>query len=161
MSNCRNTYEDIIKVEFFSDSDDVISFKKPFVVYEPLITVSDNTADNADCTIKKSADFVALIYEMSGTLTVDSSTDIAGTKFKVTLEYTMEWIGNEEDNEEYKRQLLCLRQNNYHLRVTYFGGAQQIIRSDKSSWMFSYKESKGKPNVTISLENISGAQRII
>lgn len=168
MSNICSIFPDIIRIEFFRDTPSVISFSKPFVIYDPLITVHDTTVTDSspsdvefDCTIKQHPEFEALINELTGTLTVTSSTGLPGTKFKNVVEYDMVHPLMNMSMNEYKSQLVNLQRYNYHLRITYLGGAQQIIRSDESSWAFSFKENKDKISITISIENISGAQRIV
>ena len=161
MNNCRSIFNQIIRIEFFNVTDNSLSFSKPFVVYDPTITVSDDANDNAICTVNNEPAFVAVIDDMSASLTVDSATGLPGSKFKNVVEYEVLWGDGATDIEEYKKQLVSILHNNYHMRITYLFGSQHIVRSDAEAWSFSFKESSGKMKITISVENVSGAQRVV
>lgn len=161
-----SNFTDIVKVEFYED--DQVDFSLPFVVYEPEIykcnpsaTISDEQKVTGYCVINGKPVHTALIDDMSGELSVDSNTSVAGTKYKSTLTYNMEYGRSKAMRQEYRNQLLDLLKYNYQVVLTYITGDQQVIRTYKDGWSFSFKENKGTVSVTLTMENISGAQRVL
>lgn len=169
MNGCRQyNYKDIIKVEFFADNDNVISFIKPFAVYDPVITCASAENSNSistGCVLKMRAEdrvqddsvFFALIEDMTGSLTIKETISVAGRKHTCTLSYQLK----RDVPNEWRKQLMLLKNANHHVLITYLGGSQHLIRSIPESWMVSANENEGKITVTVTVENISGAQQII
>ncbi len=162
-------FTDIVELEFYPSLPSVIEFAKPFLVYEPVISLSrDNKASvqQYGCVIKKNAQnneastengFKGILYEMTGELSVEESISVSGRKFRCVLSFTI---------DRAKQSVLVghfnkLRQCNFNIVVKYINGTQHIIRSIPGSWLFKYNESKGLINGTIEIENISGAQQVI
>lgn len=165
-------FKDIVKVEFFSH--DKMTFNKPFSLFDPTVHLVDSTTDVTNdpsvykpgfCVIASDTlpDFYATIDEMSGNLSVEQSTSVAGSKAKCVLTYNMEWMDSTVGKDSFRAQMVNLSRHAYHIRITYITGAQHIIRSDHDGdgWLCQYKENDGTISMTVQVENTSGAQRVL
>lgn len=159
-------FTDIVKVDFYEVTD--VFFSLPFPIYSPEIFLTDSP-DNLTskqkaggyCKLNAAPKHSALIDEMSGEMSVDSQTSVAGIKYRCSLSYNVEYNNTPFVQEEYKMQLVDLQKRNFIVVLTYISGDRQVIRTDKDGWKFEFKENKGTVTVTLTMENISGAQRVL
>lgn len=155
-----SNFKDIVRVEYYTPG--VIFFQHPFSIYRPVVTKGIEDVDKKEFYIGSSNPFLtAAIYEMTGELAVEEQRSVAGNKFKCTLSYVLDWGSTSNSREHFMAELTNLQRSNYDIVLTYLTGEQQVIRSDKDGWAFSCKESGGDVSVSVIVENISGAQRIV
>lgn len=156
-------FTDIANIDFYKETD--VNFSHEFIVYNPEIYLGSSLSEDEKkfgyCVLLAPPVHKAQIDDMSGELSVDSATSVGGTKYKCNLSFDIEYGGSLRKREEYRKQLIDLQRNNYIIVITYISGDKHIIRSDKDGWHFSYKENKGTVTISLSIENISGAQRVL
>ena len=127
-----------------------VTFDRPFSLFVPIVKPSYATIANGARPIKLIISDFTRINEMS------PSTSVGGTNRKVTIEYDVV----SSDSIVAIEQLKPLLGHDYHILVSFLGGDKAWIRSTDNSFSIDYSESDGKLHVTITVDTVSGVQRI-
>lgn len=145
--SCKSPFSTPVTVSLFADN--AVTFDRPFAVYTPVVSSSYATIATGQTGTKLIVtEFTRL--EMSPTATV------AGTKRTVLIEYDVDPTSATDAIQ----QLTPFQHGNYHARISFLNGAIAWVRSTEKAFSLQYSEADGKLHVTITIDTISGIQRV-
>lgn len=142
-----NSFSTPIAIFLYHPED--VTFDRPFTSFAPNVPNSYATVSNNASPVKLVFSDITRVMEMT------PSTSVAGTSRKVVIEYNVDSF----ESDKAIQQLRPILQGTYHTFVKYLNGASAWIRAE-DSFNLQYAESEGRLQVTITIDTISGIQRI-
>ena len=145
--SCKSPFSTPVTISLYADN--VVTFDRPFTAFAPIVS-------SAYATIATGQTGTKLIVSEFTRLEVSPTTTVAGTKRTVVIEYDVD----QTDATDAIQQLTPFLHGNYHARVSFLNGAIAWVRSTPKAFSLQYEETDGRLHVTITIDTVSGIQRI-
>lgn len=144
--NCKENYYELIgSIEIYPDS--AVTFGRPFNM--------EKKSDRPDFTPQEDRKLVLPMKKKSGSLKETPSVSVSGESYEVVVSWEVE-----EVNQETYAILESLKTDTNHLMVKSFIDGEIFIRAIPGAHSFEYSESNGVLECELTINNLTGAQRI-
>lgn len=145
--NCSENYYELIgRIEAYPD--DAVTFSRPFNL--------EKKSDKPDFTVSGDRKISIEMKPKSGSLKESAETSVAGDSYEVTVSWEVERV-----TRETYAQLDSLKNKTNHLIVRTFGDGEMFVRSVSDGYEFQYEEGDGVISCTLTIRNLTGAQRVV
>ncbi len=145
--NCNENYYELIGV-IEAYPEDAVTFSLPFNLVKksdkPYISLSGDRKISIQMKPK------------SGSLKESSETSVAGDSYEVTVSWEVERV-----TQETYLQLETLKNSTNHLIVRTFCDGEMFVRAVSDGYEFQYEEGDGVISCTLTIRNVTGAQRLV
>lgn len=145
--NCSENYYELIGV-IEAYPDDAITFGRPFNL--------EKKSDKPDFSVSGDRKISIHMKPKSGSLKESAETGVAGDSYEVTVSWEIERVIRET-----YLQLEALKNTTNHLIVRTFGGGEMFVRAVSDGYEFQYEEGDGVISCTLTIRNVTGAQRVV
>lgn len=137
------SYKDIVRVTAYDDSS--LTFVAPFAVFSQFINESMFSITGSGINLLGS----------NGTAELSSSTVVSrgGRKIRNELKCSDVSLSDED--------IQSLQRKNHHLLCECLSGSLILVRSVQEGWNFSSEDKNGIKDLSITIENIGGAQKVV
>ena len=145
--NCKENYYELIgSIEAYPDS--AVTFGRPFNM--------EKKSDSPDFTPIEDRKVVLPMKKKSGSLKETSSVSVSGESYEVVVTWQVEDV-----SQETYVVLESLKTETNHMIVRTFMDGQMFIRAVPGAYSFQYNESDGVLECELTVNNLTGAQRIV
>lgn len=145
--NCSENYYELIgRIEAYPD--DAVTFGRPFNL--------EKKSDPTDFSVSEDRKISIEMKPKSGSLKESAETGVAGDYYEVTVSWELERV-----TRETYAQLDSLKNNTNHLIVRTFGDGEMFVRAVSYGYEFQYEEGDGVISCTLTIRNVTGAQRVV
>lgn len=145
--NCSENYYELIgSIEAYPD--DVVTFSRPFNI--------EKRSDKPDFSVSDDRKISIQMKPKSGSLKESAETSVAGDSYEVTVSWEVERV-----TQETYLQLETLKNSTNHLIVRTFGDGEMFVRAVSDGYEFQYEEGDGVISCTLTIRNVTGAQRVV
>lgn len=145
--NCKENYYELIgSIEAYPDS--AVTFGRPFNM--------EKKSDRPDFTPQEDRKLVLPMKKKSGSLKETPSVSVSGEQYEVVVAWEVE-----EVTPETYAVLESLKTDTNHLIVRSFMDGEIFIRAIPGAHSFEYSESNGVLACELTINNLTGAQRIV
>lgn len=145
--NCSENYYELIgSIEAYPD--DAVTFSRPFNI--------EKKSDKPDFSVSGDRKISIQMKPKSGSLKESAETSVAGDSYEVTVSWEVERV-----TQETYLQLETLKNSTNHLIVRTFGDGEMFVRAVSDGYEFQYEESDGVISCTLTIRNVTGAQRVV
>ena len=145
--NCSENYYELIGV-IEAYPDDAITFGRPFNL--------EKKSDKPDFSVSGDRKISIHMKPKSGSLKESAETGVAGDSYEVTVSWEIERVIRET-----YLQLETLKNTTNHLIVRTFGDGEMFVRAVSDGYEFQYEEGDGVISCTLTIRNVTGAQRVV
>ena len=145
--NCSENYYELIGV-IEAYPDDAITFGRPFNL--------EKKSDKPDFFVSGDRKISIQMKPKSGSLKESAETGVAGDSYEVTVSWEIERV-----TRETYLQLETLKKTTNHLIVRTFGDGEMFVRAVSDGYEFQYEEGDGVISCTLTIRNVTGAQRVV
>lgn len=145
--NCSENYYELIGV-IEAYPDDAITFGRPFNL--------EKKSDKPDFSVSGDRKISIHMKPKSGSLKESTETGVAGDSYEVTVSWEIERV-----TRETYLQLETLKNTTNHLIVRTFGDGEMFVRAVSDGYEFQYEEGDGVISCTLTIRNVTGAQRVV
>lgn len=145
--NCSENYYELIGV-IEAYPDDAITFDRPFNL--------EKKSDKPDFSVSGDRKISIHMKPKSGSLKESAETGVAGDSYEVTVSWEIERV-----TRETYLQLETLKNTTNHLIVRTFGDGEMFVRAVSDGYEFQYEEGDGVISCTLTIRNVTGAQRVV
>lgn len=145
--NCSENYYELIGV-IEAYPDDAITFGRPFNL--------EKKSDKPDFSVSGDRKISIQMKPKSGSLKESAETGVAGDSYEVTVSWEIERV-----TRETYLQLETLKNTTNHLIVRTFGDGEMFVRAVSDGYGFQYEEGDGVISCTLTIRNVTGAQRVV
>lgn len=145
--NCSENYYELIGgIEAYPD--DAVTFSRPFNI--------EKKSDKPDFSVSGDRKISIQMKPKSGSLKESAETSVAGDSYEVTVSWEVERV-----TQETYLQLETLKNSTNHLIVRTFGDGEMFVRAVSDGYEFQYEEGDGVISCTLTIRNVTGAQRVV
>jgi hypothetical protein len=145
--NCSENYYELIgSIEAYPD--DAVTFSRPFNI--------EKKSDKPDFSVSGDRQISIQMKPKSGSLKESAETSVAGDSYEVTVSWEVERV-----TQETYLQLETLKNSTNHLIVRTFGDGEMFVRAVSDGYEFQYEEGDGVISCTLTIRNVTGAQRVV
>lgn len=145
--NCSENYYELIgSIEAYPD--DAVTFSRPFNI--------EKKSDKPDFSVSGDRKISIQMKPKSGSLKESAETSVAGDSYEVTVSWEVEMV-----TQETYLQLETLKNRTNHLIVRTFGDGEMFVRAVSDGYEFQYEEDDGVISCTLTIRNVTGAQRVV
>lgn len=145
--NCSENYYDLIgSIEAYPD--DAVTFARPFNL--------EKKSDKPDFSVSGDRKISIEMKPKSGSLKESAETSVAGDYYEVTVSWEIERV-----TRETYLQLETLKNTTNHLIVRTFGDGEMFVRAVSDGYEFQSEEGDGVISCTLTIRNVTGAQRVV
>lgn len=145
--NCSENYYELIgSIEAYPD--DAVTFSRPFNI--------EKKSDKPDFSVSGDRKISIQMKPKSGSLKESAETSVAGDSYEVTVSWEVERV-----TQETYLQLETLKNSTNHLIVRTFGDGEMFVRAVSGGYEFQYEEGDGVISCTLTIRNVTGAQRVV
>lgn len=145
--NCSENYYELIgSIEAYPD--DAVTFSRPFNI--------EKKSDKPDFSVSGDRKISIQMKPKSGSLKESAETSVAGDSYEVTVSWEVERV-----TQETYLQLETLKNSTNHLIVRTFGDGEMFVRAVSDGYEFQYEEGDGVILCTLTIRNVTGAQRVV
>lgn len=145
--NCSENYYELIgSIEAYPD--DAVTFSRPFNI--------EKKSDKPDFSVSGDSKISIQMKPKSGSLKESAETSVAGDSYEVTVSWEVERV-----TQETYLQLETLKNSTNHLIVRTFGDGEMFVRAVSDGYEFQYEEGDGVISCTLTIRNVTGAQRVV
>lgn len=145
--NCSENYYELIgSIEAYPD--DAVTFSRPFSI--------EKKSDKPDFSVSGDRQISIQMKPKSGSLKESAETSVAGDSYEVTVSWEVERV-----TQETYLQLETLKNSTNHLIVRTFGDGEMFVRAVSDGYEFQYEEGDGVISCTLTIRNVTGAQRVV
>lgn len=145
--NCSENYYELIgSIEAYPD--DAVTFSRPFNI--------EKKSDKPDFSVSGDRKISIQMKPKSGSLKESAETSVAGDSYEVTVSWEIERV-----TRETYLQLETLKNTTNHLIVRAFGDGEMFVRAVSDGYKFQYEEGDGVISCTLTIRNVTGAQRVV
>lgn len=145
--NCSENYYELIgSIEAYPD--DAVTFSRPFNL--------EKKSDKPDFTVSGDRKISIEMKPKSGSLKESAETSVAGDSYEVTVSWEVERV-----TRETYAQLDSLKNSTNHLIVRTFCDGEMFVRAVSDGYEFQYEEGDGLISCTLTIRNVTGAQRVV
>lgn len=145
--NCNENYYELIgSIE--ACPDDAIIFNRPFNLEKKSDKPNFSISDDRKISIE--------MKPKSGSLQESAETSVAGDSYEVTVSWEIERV-----TQATYLQLETLKNITNHLIVRTFGEGEMFVRAVSDGYEFQYEEGDGVISCTLTIRNVTGAQRMV
>lgn len=145
--NCSENYYELIGV-IEAYPDDAITFGRPFNL--------EKKSDKPDFSVSGDRKISIHMKPKSGSLKESAENGVAGDSYEVTVSWEIERV-----TRETYLQLETLKNTTNHLIVRTFGDGEMFVRAVSDGYEFQYEEGDGVISCTLTIRNVTGAQRVV
>lgn len=145
--NCSENYYELIGV-IEAYPDDAITFGRPFNL--------EKKSDKPDFSVSGDRKISIHMKPKSGSLKESAETGVAGDSYEVTVSWEIERV-----TRETYLQLETLKNTTNHLIVRTFGDGEMFVRAVSDGYEFQHEEGDGVISCTLTIRNVTGAQRVV
>lgn len=145
--NCSENYYELIGV-IEAYPDDAIKFGRSFNL--------EKKSDKPDFSVSGDRKISIHMKPKSGSLKESAETGVAGDSYEVTVSWEIERV-----TRETYLQLETLKNTTNHLIVRTFGDGEMFVRAVSDGYEFQYEEGDGVISCTLTIRNVTGAQRVV
>ena len=145
--NCSENYYELIGV-IEAYPDDAVTFSRPFNL--------EKKSDKPDFSVSRDRKISIQMKPKSGSLKESAETGVAGDSYEVTVSWEIERV-----TREIYLQLETLKNTTNHLIVRTFGDGEMFVRAVSDGYEFQYEEGDGVISCTLTIRNVTGAQRVV
>lgn len=145
--NCSENYYELIgSIEAYPD--DAVTFGRPFNL--------EKKSDPTDFSASEERKISIEMKRKSGSLKESAETGVAGDSYEVTVSWEIEQV-----TRDTYAQLETLKTTTNHLIVRTFGDNKMFVRAVEEGYEFQYEEGEGVISCTLTIRNLTGAQRVV
>lgn len=145
--NCSENYYELIgSIEAYPD--DAVTFSRPFNI--------EKKSDKPDFSVSGDRKISIQMKPKSGSLKESAEASVAGDSYEVTVSWEVERV-----TQETYLQLETLKNSTNHLIVRTFGDGEMFVRAVSDGYEFQYEEGDGVISCTLTIRNVTGAQRVV
>nr|DAE97802.1 MAG TPA: hypothetical protein [Caudoviricetes sp.] len=145
--NCSENYYELIGI-IEAYPDDAVTFSRPFNI--------EKKSDKPDFSVSDDRKISIQMKPKSGSLKESAETSVAGDSYEVTVSWEVERV-----TQETYLQLETLKNSTNHLIVRTFGDGEMFVRAVSDGYEFQYEEGDGVISCTLTIRNVTGAQRVV
>ena len=142
----ENYYELIGAIEAYPDN--AVTFGRPFNL--------EKKSDPTDFSASENQKMLIEMKPKSGSLKESAETGVAGYSYEVTVSWEIERVTRTTYS-----QLEALKSGTNHLIVRTFPDGKMFIRAVSDGYDFQYEEGDGVIACTLTIRNVTGAQRMV
>lgn len=145
--NCKENYYELIgSIEAYPDS--AVTFGRPFNM--------EKKSDRPEFTPSGDRKQILPMKKKSGSLKETPSVSVSGESYEVVVAWEVE-----EVTQDTYAILESLKTETNHLIVRSFGEGEMFIRSVPGAHSFEYSENNGVLECELTINNLTGVQRIV